>query len=171
MNHSHIITKCKRGFTLIEVMVVMLLISIVLAVVVPRFEGGPLQDPMKKFSRWMINTVRELRSAAIQKQETQTLVVDISNQRMWITRESMSEEELEAAAEKAFSLYGAIKIVNVKFPGEDAVSTETVGINFYPAGYSDRAVIRLQGDDAERLSFLLEPLLPKLKVFEEWIEL
>jgi prepilin-type N-terminal cleavage/methylation domain-containing protein len=51
-----------QGFTLIELMVVMLLITIVLAVVIPRFDAAPFQDPGKKFSRWMINAVRHLRA-------------------------------------------------------------------------------------------------------------
>lgn len=164
------ISNRNRGFTLIELMVVLLLVGIVLAVVIPRFDGGPLQDPTKKFSRWMITRTRHLRSVAIQKQSTQALVIDLNNQRMWTISEGMSEEELSAVADKAFSIDKSMQIVNVQFPEQEPVSTGTAEIRFYPAGYSDRALIHMETDDAERFSYLLEPLLPKIKIIDEWID-
>jgi general secretion pathway protein H len=164
------ISNRSRGFTLIELMVVLLLMGIVLAVVIPRFDGGPLQDPTKKFSRWMITRTRHLRTTAIQKQSTHALVIDLDNQRMWMIREGMSEEELSAVTDKAFAIDKSLKIVNIQFPDQEPVSTGNTEIRFYPAGYSDRALIYLETDDAERFSYLLEPLLPKIKIFDEWID-
>jgi Tfp pilus assembly protein FimT len=152
-------------------MVVMLLISIVLAVVIPRFDGGPLQDPNKKLSRWMINTVRQLRASSIQKQRVQILVVDLSGQRMWITHEKMSDEEQIAAADKGFRIDKSMQIVDVQYPDRAPINNDTAEIRFYPAGYSDRVLIHIENDDAERLTYVLEPLLPKLKIVEEWIEI
>jgi prepilin-type N-terminal cleavage/methylation domain-containing protein len=159
------------GFTLIELMVVMLLISIVMAVIIPRFDGGPFQDPTKKLSRWMVNSIRHLRSTAIQKQKSQALVIDLNEQRMWMVSDGMSEEELSAATEKAFKIDTSMQIVNVQFPDQEPISTGSAEIRFFPAGYSDRALIHLENDDAERFSYLLEPLLPKVKMFDQWIDI
>ena len=105
MGHVKRMSRPVQGFTLIELMVVMLLISIVLAVVIPKFGGGAFQDPVKKLSRWMINTVRTLRSAAIQQQKGQGLVIDLSNRRMWMVNDAMDEAAMqEAASNKALSL-------------------------------------------------------------------
>jgi prepilin-type N-terminal cleavage/methylation domain-containing protein len=170
MKRSTIDGNRPRGFTLIELMVVMLLISIVLAVAVPRFEGGVLQDPSKRMSRWMINTVRTLRSKAIQKQVAQGLVMDLDHQKMWIVREGMDETERTAASEKAFSLPGGFAIVDVQFPGKDPLTSGTVEVVFYPAGYSDHALVHLENDDAERMTYRIEPLLPKVKIYDQWID-
>jgi prepilin-type N-terminal cleavage/methylation domain-containing protein len=167
--HSHIILN-KAGFTLIELMVVMLLISIVLAVAIPRFEGGIVQDPAKKMSRWMINSVRTLRSAAIQKQQVQTLVVDLSDNKLWTVNELMSEADRDAAQQKAFSLPGSYAIVDIQFQGRDRISSGTADINFYPAGYSDHVLIHLENEAAERMTYRIQPLLPKIKLFDEWID-
>lgn len=161
----------KRGFTLIELMVVMLLVSIILAVAIPRFESAPFQDPEKKLTRWMINAVRYLRASAIQKQTVQALVVDLSEQRMWMTHEQMSEDQQEAAVKKGFTLDRSMRMVNAQYPDQERINTGTIEIRFYPAGYSDRVLIHLEGENAQRISFLLEPLLPKVKIVEEWIEL
>lgn len=169
--HNDTHSPFSRGFTLIELMVVLVLISIVLAVVIPRFDGGPLQDPTKKLSRWMVNTIRYLRSTAIQKQTPHALVIDLNEQRMWIVSEGMSEEELAAGSEKAFKLDKSMQIVNIQFPDQEPISTGSAEIRFYPAGFSDRALIHMENDDAERFSYLIEPLLPKVKMFEEWIDI
>lgn len=169
--HPRIYGSNGKGFTLIELMVVMLLITIVLAVVIPRFDtAAPFQDPGKKLSRWMINAVRHLRATAIEKQQTQALVVDLSKQRMWMIQEDMSEEQQAAAAEKAFTLDSSIRIVNAQFRNQESVATGTLEIRFYPAGYSDQVLLHIENEDAERTSYLIEPLLPKLKIVEGWIE-
>jgi prepilin-type N-terminal cleavage/methylation domain-containing protein len=169
--HSDYTTKRSPGFTLIELMVVMLLISIVLAVIIPKFDGGVFQDPTKKLSRWMVNTIRQLRSTAIQKQKSLALVIDLDKQQMWIAIDGMSEEQLSAAAEKAFKIDRSMQITNVQFPEQETISTGSAEIRFYPAGFSDRALIQLENDDAERFSYLLEPLLPKVKMFDQWIDI
>jgi prepilin-type N-terminal cleavage/methylation domain-containing protein len=157
------------GFTLIELMVVMLLISIILAVAIPRFQGSFLQDPTKKISRWMINTVRSLRSTALQQHHQENLVIDLNDNRMWITNEEMDEETRAAAADKAFHVPDTIHIVDVVFPGKERITSGTAEIHFYPAGYSDSVVIHLETSDSERFSYLVEPLLPKVKFLDEWI--
>ena len=99
----------------------------------------------------------------------QTLVIDISNRRMWVVNPSMDEEARSGAEEKAFELPGAIEVVDVLYANKDGVSSGTAEITFYPAGFSDNAVIRMQDDGNERFSYLLEPLLPKVKFLEEWV--
>ena len=152
-------------------MVVMLLISIVMAVAIPRFEGGLLQDPIKKLSRWMINTCRTLRYTAVQHQKVQALVIDLNNHRLWIINEEMTEEEMSKAAENAFALPKAIRIVDVQIKDKERISSGTVEVHFYPAGYADQVVIHLENNDAKRYSYVIEPLLSKVKFFAEWITL
>jgi prepilin-type N-terminal cleavage/methylation domain-containing protein len=159
-----------HGFTLIELMVVMLLISIVLAVAIPRFDGGSIQDPVKKLSRWMINTVRTLRSAAIQKQKVQGMVIDVSNNRIWLVNDEMEEEALTAASDTALKLPDSIRLVDVQFRNQESISSGTTEVRFYPAGYSDQVLIHLEADRSERFTYLVEPLLPKVKFIDEWVE-
>jgi prepilin-type N-terminal cleavage/methylation domain-containing protein len=160
-----------HGFTLLELMVVMLLISIVLAVAIPKFSGGAFQDPVKKLSRWMINTVRILRSAAIQQQKPQGLVIDLSNRRMYAVNDAAAEEAAQASASnKAMPIPDAIRHMDVQFPDQERISSGTAEIRFYPAGYSDQALIHLETEDNEKLTYLVEPLLPKVKIFDEWID-
>ena len=90
-----------NGFTLVELMMVMLLITIVLAVAMPRFEGGVFEDPTNKLSRWMISNVRTLRSQAVQQQTIKTLVVDLDNHKLWVASDDMDPEATGAPGPKA----------------------------------------------------------------------
>lgn len=159
----------RQGFTLIELMVVMLLIALMLAVAVPKLDTAILQDPKRKTNRWMINTTRALRTAAIEKQKIYSLVIDIDSNRMYPVGEEMDEEARASAAEKAFKLPSTIRIVDVQFPNRERTVSGNAEILYYPGGYSDMALINLEDDDAQRFSYKLEPLLPKIRVLEEWI--
>lgn len=159
----------RNGFTLIELMVVMLLIALMLAVAVPKLDTAIVQDPRKKTNRWMINMTRALRSAAIENQKSHTLVVDIDANRMYPASAEMDEEARSAAAEKAFKLPGSIQIIDVQFPNKERIGSGTAEIVYYPGGYSDQALINMEDDDAQRFSYKLEPLLPKIRVLEEWL--
>jgi prepilin-type N-terminal cleavage/methylation domain-containing protein len=160
----------KTGFTLIELMVVMLLISIILAVAIPRFEGGFLQDPIKQFSRKMISIVRTLRSAAVQTQKQQTLIVDLNTQQLYVASQAMQDETEPVAPKKSFKLPDSLALVAVEFPSSDPITTGNAQIHFYPSGYSDHAFIRLESGNDDRYTFVVQPLLPKVKLFEEWID-
>lgn len=156
------------GFTLIELMVVMLLITIVLAVAIPRLDSGLVQDPQKRITRWMVNSARTLRTLAVEKRQIQALMVDLDENRLWAADAQMDEEALAAAAEKAFTLPDEMKLAAVVFPDKDGVSSGTVAIRFYPGGYADQAMLHVEYDDTIRFAYKFEPLLPKVKRFEEW---
>lgn len=160
-----------NGFTLIELMIVMLMISIILAVAIPRFDANALQNPTKKVTRRVINTVRALRGLAVQKQQIQLLTIDMDNQRFWMANAAMDEPAMAAAVEKAFELPKSIRFMEIQFRDRDPVTSGLATIFFYPAGYSDHVVIHLQNDDRDRFSYMVEPLLPKVKLLEEWIDL
>lgn len=158
-----------QGFTLIEMMVVLVLITIVFSVAIPKMDTSILQDPRKMTTRWIKNAVKELRAAAIEKQIDQVMVVNLDLNRIWVTNEGMDEEAKFAAAENGFRLPGSLHMIDVEFPAKDRVGGGQAEITFYPGGYSDHATINLENDDAQRFSFTVEPLLPRVKVLEEWV--
>jgi Tfp pilus assembly protein FimT len=158
-----------RGFTLIELMVILLVMTIVFSVTIPRLESNLFQDPQKRTTRWLINTVRALRSTAMVKQNSQILVVDLDEKRFYIVDAQMDEEAKAEAAKRGFQLPGSLHIIDVQYPGKERVGIGSAEINFYPGGFSEQAAINMQNDDDERFCYKVEPLLPQIKVIEEWI--
>ncbi len=161
--------KQNNGFTLIELIVVISLISIMLVFAVPRFHDTVLSDNTKTVSRWIILKVQSLKQRAVHDQKLYALHIDIDTDRLWITNESMSEEEVEKALLKAFELPDDISLLDVEYPEKEKVSSGQADIFFYKKGYSDRALVHISNEDNERFSFLIETFLSRVKLFEKYV--
>ena len=156
-----------RGYTLMELLVVIALMGIMIGFSVPRLHDMLYLDDTRKASRWIIGKVHALREAAIQKQKQYILHIDPGTNRIWDTEESMSEEDRDEAALNAKVLPGDIEIIDVEFPIGGKVGTGRADITFYKSGYSDKALIHIQDDD-EQMSFLIEPFLTKVRLFDKY---
>lgn len=153
------LTLDNRAFTLIEMIVVTALISIMLAVAIPRLEGGLFSDGGDETARWIIANVNRLKEKAVLDQKTYLLNVSPDIQRMWVTSADMSDADADTAREEGYRLPRGVNIDHVTFGRDDRESTGTIPIGFYPEGYSDKAVIRIRTNDGERMAFFIEPFL------------
>jgi prepilin-type N-terminal cleavage/methylation domain-containing protein len=169
MDQAPLRSSTVAGFTLIELMVVMLLITIMFAVTIPKIGTNLGQDPRKKTTRWLMNTVSALRSAAVEKQKSQILVIDMEEKRLYVADAEMNDEAKSEASKRGFALPDSLHIIEVQYPDKDHVGTGTAEIIFYPGGFSEQAAINMETEDSERFCFKVEPLLPRIKVIEEWI--
>jgi len=160
-----------KGFTLIELVVVVALISIMLFLAIPRFQSDFFTDSTKKVSRWIMYKVPALKENAFRKQKKYVLHVGIDSEKLWITHESMSDEELQDAEMDGYKLPDDIKLQDVEFPDEQVISAGRADIYFYEKGYSDKAIIHMVHDDDHRLSFLIEPFLPQVHLYNKYVGL
>jgi len=155
------------GFTLIELIVVIALISIMLVFSIPRLQGNPFLDETKKSSRWIIGKVQALRENAIRNQKRYTLHFDLDTGRIWDTDESLSAEAAESAALDAYSLPADLRIVDIEFPMAGQISSGRADVAFYKEGYTDKVIIHM-ADDEQNMSLLIEPFLATVKIFEKY---
>ncbi|MBN1932902.1 MAG: type II secretion system protein [Desulfobacterales bacterium] len=162
--------KENKGFTLIELIVVIFLISIMLFFSIPRFEITIFSDDYKKASRWIIGKVHDLKDRAVGEQKTYILHINIDKSMFWVSYESMSEEEQQKAEQKAYRLPEEIKVLDVEYPDHIKISMGTADIYFYKKGYCDKAIIHLENDQ-KQISFLIEPFLYEVNIEEKYVEL
>lgn len=69
----------REAFTLLELMVVLVLVSIMMAVSVPRFRNAIVSDPLKRSARQIIGTIKEARQRAAQSPRGCGLVIKIDD--------------------------------------------------------------------------------------------
>ena len=162
-------TEKNSGFTLIEITVVISLISIMLFFAIPRFGNTVTSDGISDTSRWIIGKVRAIKEYSTSKQKLCILHVNMDSNKMWVSDETMTKDDLYQANEKGFEIPGDIKVLNVQYPQKGIISAGQADICFYKAGYSDKALIHIQGGDDQKLSFLIEPFLPKVKLYEKYV--
>jgi len=158
-----------NGFTLIELIVVMALISLMLFIALPRFQGTLLLDNTKKVSRWITSQVQALKASAVQGQKRYVLHVSLDFNKIWATNASMSEDEIQNALQNAFQLPADVKLIDVEYPDDEKVAVGRADISFYQAGYSDMAMIHIENSDYEKLSFAIEPFLPRVRIHQKYV--
>ncbi|MEW6673898.1 MAG: type II secretion system protein [Thermodesulfobacteriota bacterium] len=161
--------KKNSGYTLIELVVVVTLISIMLFFAVPRFQGTILTDSTKTLSRWVIVKTRSLKAAAVRDQKRYMLNIDLDAGKFWVTSETMSEEALQNAERDGYRLPEDIRIIDVEFPLKGKITGGRVEISFYKADYSDKVVIHIENDRRRQMTFLIEPFLTGVKLYEQYV--
>lgn len=140
-----------------------------LFIAIPNFEYSLESGDIKKISRWILVNVRSLKGKAVSDQKMHILRVRLDTNSFILTNESDGKDEFETAASKEYRLPPGITVMDVEYPGRGAVTTGGTDINFYRKGYSDKAIIHIQDQNNNILSFLIEPFLPKVKIVEEYI--
>jgi prepilin-type N-terminal cleavage/methylation domain-containing protein len=160
------IVRRRAGFTLLELIVVMALMSIVFFFAIPRFEGSFLFDDSKQSARWLIAKMQSLKEEALRTRREHILVLDLDTKRVWHTTAAMTTEEAELAMRRAQAIPGGARVVGVEFPPETRIDSGRAQIYFYGDGHSDQALIHLQHGDAYS-SFLLEPFLTQVRMFDD----
>jgi type II secretion system protein H len=73
-----------RGFTLIEMLIVIVILAIVSAVTVPALRSGP-DDAMTSSAKVLTTLMQRSRQTAVERGQTLSLVVDAENARYWAT--------------------------------------------------------------------------------------
>ena len=156
------------GFTLIELIVVVALISLLLFIAIPRLQDTILSDERREMANWIMFKTQSLREKAIRDQVVYVLHVDIDNQHMWVSIENRVEESLEHSAKKGYEFKKNLKIVDVEYQQKGKITSGTADILFYSKGYADRAFIHVEENDEKQLSFLVETFLPEVKMYGEY---
>ena len=155
------------GFTLIELIVVVALMGLMLFFSLPRLQNNPFLDDTKKSSRWLISKVQTLRESALRDQKRYTLHIDLDSGRVWETHEGMSEEDVESTVMDSYALPDDLRITDIEYPKKGKIYSGQAEINFYKAGYTDKALVHMQ-DGNTYLSFLIEPFLSDVQFFEKY---
>lgn len=157
----------QKAFTLIELIVVVSLIGITLFFTIPRLHQSFFTPDSRKLTAWMQFHVKDLKNRAVQTSIVFILYVDLDENRIWIGHGAMDEEAMQEAESQALALSGANRFVSVVYPGENRISDGTAEIKFYPGGYSDRAVLNLETDEYQRLSYEIRSFLPKVRILDD----
>ncbi len=150
----------RDGFTLLELIVVILLLSILLGFAVPAFRDGGVTASKDSVARELLHSIKKLKIAALNRQSIHKLHLNLSENRIWISRQDIPGDQAPRPRLSERTLANDIRIAHVRFPGDRVIRSGEAVIAFYPQGYSDRAVIRLTDDDRTPTDLVVEAFLP-----------
>lgn len=158
-----------RGYTLIELIVVIVLLGLMLGVTVPRFRQALLNDSLDTTALRLVGLVQNLRERAISGQVSYILHLDIRGKRIWAFASTASGEEQEIARERAYELPADVKIQDVWSWSNGKFFNEGT-IRFSRKGYIEQSVIHLQSEDGREVSLELIPFLGSIKIHEGYVD-
>lgn len=143
------------GFTLIEIMLVVVIILIVTGIAVPRLSGSFSSTRMKDAVRSTIRVARYARSMAILNQTDCTL--SFATNRISLTSSN--------ATLAVHSFADEIKIT--KFENLRNDKAEDLSVLFYSSGMNDGFELTLEDDKNRRAAIICNPITGKVEVDEE----
>lgn len=164
------ITKNTRGFTLIELVMVIFLIGLLYSLTIPRIRDTVLTDSLKGTVRKMIAIIDGLRNDAVHEQKNYSLRFNLESNQYWIESEDMSDIDREAARENASLLPEDVHIVDIWFKGSGKMMMGETSILVNRDGYIQPSVIHLRSEDGRNFSLVLRTFLTKVGVLDRYVE-
>jgi general secretion pathway protein H len=163
-----------KGFTLLELTVVLFIIGLLIAAVVPRFDditGARLNAS----ARHLAAIVRYLAGEAALRNRSYGLNYDLDKQIYWVTvlvpTQDSAEFKLDASPlSRPVQLPQAITFADVQTPGVGRVSSGRVSTYFHPQGYADPTVIHLRDQHARAVTVLIPSLTGEARVYEGYVD-
>lgn len=160
----------KKGYTLIELMVVIVLLGLIFTIATPKIRDALFRDELKGATRQMVGLIMRLRNEAIREHKDYMLHFDLESNRFWFDSPSMTEEERARIAADASPLTGQVDIMDVWISGEGKIMLGEVRIRINKKGYIQQSVIHLGMEDNREFTLLLSPFLRRVEVYDKYIE-
>jgi len=159
-----------RGFTLLELVIVMGLLGLMLVVTVPRFRQALATNELKASIRKIVGLVGEVRDRAIRNHKDYRLHIDIGANRFWVVGDGASAEDVTLARENGFQLPAEVRVLDVWLRSQGKLTAGEVVIRFSRKGYVEKSILHLGAEDGDRMSLLLTPFLGEIKTFDGYHE-
>lgn len=165
-----VMVRNSKGFTLIELVVVVTLIVMMIGLTLPQIRNTLLSDALKRTALRMVGVAKNLRDEAVREQKTYGLRLDMVRRQYWVGFTAMTEEEQALARKNAEKLPPNVQILDVWFKEGGKVSEGEAVILFFRAGYVQPSAIHLGDDDGRRFTVVLSPFGGKVNVLEKYVD-
>jgi len=160
-----------KGYTFIELTVVICLIGLILVLTVPKFRYAILTDDLRTTVRQMVGTIRSLRNEAIREHKRYLLHFDLESNRFWIESAGMPDEKQAEAYKKASQLPQGVRILDIWRRGKGKKVAGETAICFNKKGYIEQTAIHLGAEDGRQFTLILSPFLGTIKIYDKYVDI
>ncbi len=163
---------CRRrlqvnGFTLMELVVVMVLLSLLTAFAVPRIRSSLFTDQLKNTARRLIALVNETGQAARSGHQPYLLVFDSGSQ-VFHVRADIRKEDTSRQTIRDVHVPDGIRIVDFTSVHGGKRDSGELKLWFSKNGYVDKTLIHFQDDTGRELTLALSPFLGVSRLYDSY---
>jgi prepilin-type N-terminal cleavage/methylation domain-containing protein len=164
------------GFTLMELIAVLFIISMMLAFAVPEFSRSMAGDDTKTTLNWIVFNVSKFKKEARQQGKDFSMCIHPDTNLIQIKTESKNSEPTDLESTQAdilaeFLVPEDLTLGRVDFNRPDSESADgDACIRFYGKGYSDHAIVHISDNDGNFFSCMIEPFLHRVKIYKEDVQ-
>jgi prepilin-type N-terminal cleavage/methylation domain-containing protein len=165
--------KNQQGFTLLELIIVCLLITVSLAFSVPNIRQALVIDQLAASSRKVIALIREVRTLAVQKQHPYLIHFDLAGKKIWYQQDT-DEAKGEKGQDDSYpgiELPPSVHLQDIQTGTAEKKTSGDVALWINRQGYMDQTILHLADDQNNIISLVLSPFLSTIKADDTYISL
>lgn len=162
----------ERGFTLVELGMVILVLGIVMATVMPRFSGTFERQQLRSTVNVVHGTVRYVHAHAALTKRIYRVLFNLDNpQVMSVCYLSGDTCILETGRElRDYAFPPNVRILDVVSPQGVKIREGLAATHFHPTGLAEPSVIHLITDSNQKITLIIEPLAGRVKVYDDYVD-
>jgi len=160
----------QHGFTLLELIIVCLLISVSLAFSVPRLRQSLVIDQLAASSRKIIALIKEVRQMAAQDQQPYLIHFDLDRKKIWYQqdRPASKEEKEQASPQPTIELPPSVRLQDILIGSTEKKTSGEVALWINKQGYMDQTILHLADDQDNVISLVFSPFLSTIKAYDTY---
>ena len=157
------------GFTLLEMLAVLMLFGIALAMIVPRFATG---DPLGRSTRQFVNLMYAVQVKAIAMQKTWRLHLDADQKTYWATVIEPDGERTptDATLANRITLPPSVRFLDITTARQGTFQTGEGYLQIPVTGRVEPGVIQLADDQQNVVAIQIQPVTGLIRLWEQRLE-
>ena len=162
----------RRGFTLVELMLVLLLLGFMLLLSFPNFRDLILPGDMKRAILGFVGTLRYAQGQAATTKQSHRVNMSVRENAFWVSLESEKGKFYRDPSSYGQLTYlpAGVNILDVYHPERGKARDGDAYVEFSPTGWAEECTIHLKKSEQEVFTLFVHPLGGNIEVVEGYQE-
>jgi prepilin-type N-terminal cleavage/methylation domain-containing protein len=161
----------EKGFTLVELIVVLSFIGIMLVISVPAFRENILDSSLNSAARKTIGYINGLRELAARQRQAYYLYVDMLEHSLWFEKDTEKKENRREERGEKLVFPDGVRVLEIQTETSGKLSAGKKKMWISRRGYMEQVVLHLTDGNEKVVSLHFQPFLENVRIYEKYTPL